>query len=410
MRNLRPGPGILITAAFIGPGTVATATKVGASFGYTLLWALAFSIIATIVLQEMAARLGLVSQQGLGEAIRKQFSSGLGRFIAIFLVISAILIGNAAYEAGNIGGAVLGLEALFPQLKSSIGGFEVHWSSLIIGAIVFILLESGSYKILVNSLVILVLLMSIVFITTALLLKPDFSQIFKGLLIPKIPEGALLNVIALIGTTVVPYNLFLHASTAKEKWKDSTSLPEAKKDTILSVLLGGFITLAIIITASIAMYGNATDFNNVSQLASQLEPLLGTWSTVFLSLGLIAAGVSSAMTAPVAAAYASSGILGWDKGWSNPKFKWILRLILIIGVVFSALGFKPFGVIIFAQAANGLLLPLITVFLLIVMNNRSIMGNNTNHLFSNILGVFVTLLMLLLGIKSLYSVWQSIVL
>ena len=104
------GPAALVTAAFIGPGTITTCTLAGASYGYALLWALLFSVIATIVLQEMAARLGIVARKGLGEALNAHFHSGVGRVIAVLLILSAISIGNAAYETGNILGGALGLE------------------------------------------------------------------------------------------------------------------------------------------------------------------------------------------------------------------------------------------------------------------------------------------------------------
>ena len=106
------GPSTLVAAAFIGPGTLTTCTLAGVQSGYTLLWAMLFAIIATIVLQEMAARLGFATQEGLGEAFNKQFSKGIARYVVFFLVIGAILIGNAAYEAGNISGGVLGLDVL----------------------------------------------------------------------------------------------------------------------------------------------------------------------------------------------------------------------------------------------------------------------------------------------------------
>ena len=104
------GPGTLIAAAFIGPGTLTTCTMAGVESGYSLIWVMVFAVIATIILQEMAARLGFITQQGLGEAIRKSFSKGLSRYLAFFIITGAIVVGNAAYEAGNISGGVLGIE------------------------------------------------------------------------------------------------------------------------------------------------------------------------------------------------------------------------------------------------------------------------------------------------------------
>jgi len=140
------GPSTLVTAAFIGPGTVTVCTLAGVNSGYTLLWALLFSVIATIVLQEMTARLGLITQKGFGEAIRSELQNPLLRIFGITLVLGAIVIGNAAYEGGNISGAVLGWNEVLPSLNISIEELEIRLVPLIIGGIAFWLLYSGNFK------------------------------------------------------------------------------------------------------------------------------------------------------------------------------------------------------------------------------------------------------------------------
>ena len=243
------GPGVLIAAAFIGPGTVTVCTLAGAQFGFTLLWAMVFSIVATIVLQEMAARLGLISKKGLASSLRKEISNPTVKILVIILVMAAIMVGNAAYEAGNISGGVLGLEAIVEDVTFLIGGKTIKGFSILIGFIAFILLYIGNYKLLEKSLISLVIVMSLSFVITAVLTRPDFYNIVKGLFIPSFPEGSILTIMALIGTTVVPYNLFLHASIVREKWKNKTDLKKVRKDTIVSISLGGVISIAIIICA-----------------------------------------------------------------------------------------------------------------------------------------------------------------
>ena len=141
------GPGTLVTAAFIGPGTVTVCTKAGVAFGYDLLWALALSIVACLVLQEMAARLGIVSQRGLSAVLRSEISNPILRSFMIFIIISAIFIGNAAYEAGNLSGAVLGLSAVVENPYISMGEFKFNYISVLIGLIAFIILFIGHYQI-----------------------------------------------------------------------------------------------------------------------------------------------------------------------------------------------------------------------------------------------------------------------
>ena len=402
-KNIGPGP--LVAAAFIGPGTVTVCTLAGVNFGYALLWAMVLSILATIVLQEMAARLGIVSQKGLSEIIRAEIKNPALRGFAIVLILSAIVIGNAAYEAGNISGGALGMQTLFGNPIIELGSLKLNIMSLTIGLVAFVLLYIGNYKVLEKALVFLVILMSIAFLTTAIITKPNIIEIAKSIFVPKFPEGSILTIIALIGTTVVPYNLFLHASLAKTKWKEKSDLGFARKDTILAVVLGGIVSMCIIISAS-----SITDqeISNVSDLAKGLEPLFGIYAKYFLAIGLFAAGITSAITAPLAAAYVASGCLGWSANLKSTRFRAVWMFILGLGVVFSTVGFKSIEIIKFAQVANGLLLPIIAGFLLWVMNKSSVLGAYKNSKLQNVLGFAILVVTIFLGVKGILSVFKLI--
>lgn len=393
------GPGTLVAAAFIGPGTVTLCTIAGVKFGTNLLWAMVLSVIATIVLQEMAARLGIISQKGLSQVVREEIKDKNIRAVIVFLILSAIVIGNASYEAGNISGGILGLETVFG--KQIVGG--VNLFSILIGIIAFILLYIGNYKILERVLVALVLVMSISFVITAIMTKPNISSIFKGAFIPSFPDKSVLTIIGLIGTTVVPYNLFLHASLVKERWKTKEDLAFAKKDTMISIILGGLVSMAIIISASAI---NSTEISNASDLAKGLEPLFGSFAKYFLAIGLFAAGITSAITAPLAAAYVAKGCLGWKDGLTSNRFRLVWIFILLLGVLFSSLGIKPIEIIKFAQIANGLLLPIITIILLWIMNRKSVLGKFVNTKAQNFIGLFILVISVFLGIKSILSVFN----
>ncbi|WP_461302844.1 Nramp family divalent metal transporter [Aureisphaera sp.] len=397
------GPGTLVAAAFIGPGTVTVCTLAGVNHGFTLLWAMLLSMLATIVLQEMSARLGLVTGKGLAEAVRNHIRSSAGKWIAIFLILSAILIGNAAYEAGNISGGALGLETIIANPKITLFGASLNTLSIAIGLIAFAVLFIGNYRFMERSLVFLVVLMSLSFLITAVLTAPNIMEVLKGVFIPKVPEEGWLTVIALIGTTVVPYNLFLHASLVKEKWKGVEDLKTARTDSKISIVLGGLVSMAIIICAAAI---NSDEINNASDLAKGLEPLYGSFSKYFLSIGLFAAGVTSAITAPLAAAYVVRGCFGWEVGLKSPKFRAVWIFVLFLGVVFSSIGFKPIEIIKFAQVANGLLLPIIAGFLLWIVNKSSVLGTYKNTFFQNIIGWLIVLVTLVLGAKSLFKVFN----
>jgi len=389
------GPGVLIAAAFIGPGTVTACTLAGVEFGYALLWAMLLSILATIVLQEMSARLGIITQRGLADVIKEELKTPWVRMLVIGIILGAIVIGNAAYEAGNIGGATLGLEAMFGSEFSSFYPF-------IIGGFAFLLLYIGNYKTLEKVFVSLVLVMSVSFLLTAIITKPDISKVMAGLFLPKMPEGSLLMVIALVGTTVVPYNLFLHASLVSEKWKSKDDLGSVRRDTFISIALGGMVSMAIIIAASAIPGG---EVSGVMDLAKGLEPLYGESAKYFMGIGLFAAGVTSAITAPLAAAYVANSCFGWNADLKDIRFKSVWMIILALGVFFLSFGIKPIEIIKFAQVANGILLPIIAVFLLWVVNRASVMGKYRNKLFQNIVGILIIALSIFLGVKSIFKVF-----
>jgi manganese transport protein len=388
------GPGAFVSAAFIGPGTVTACTLAGANFGYALLWALVFAIAATMVLQEMSARLGIITQKGLGETLRHSLEGSMWKWPLFLLVIVALYLGNAAYEGGNLSGAALGVQAIA-------GGSEIVYRT----AVVFIffaaaaLLWSGSYKRLEMILIGLIVLMAVSFIATFIIVKPDLTAMGRGLVVPTIPEGSLMTVIALIGTTVVPYNLFLHASAVKARWSSPSDLSDARTDAVITIGLGGLITIAIASTVAASIFGTGLEISNAVDMAKQLEPLFGWFSKYLLGIGLLAAGLSSAITAPLATAYAVSEILDLDRDMASKPFRFISLSVVVIGAFFALTGIKPLTIIMFAQFANGLLLPIVASFLLHVMNRKELLGDHANGAIANIFGGIVLLVTTGLGVQ-----------
>lgn len=402
MSAFKLGPAFLVTAAFIGPGTVITATLAGASFGFALLWAIVFSTAATVVLQEMTARLGVVTQQGLGENIYQATQGKSFGIMLKLLIVSAIVIGNGAYQSGNIAGATLGLDSLMSDVvtKTNIPIWPV-----LIGLIATIVLATGSYKIIERALIFLVLLMSVAFLATFILIKPDLSPFFQGLFIPSMPSGALLTVVALIGTTVVPYNLFLHSSVASKKWQCIDHLKHAKRDLYLSIPLGGLVTIAIASTAATAFFHQQTVIESAKDIAPALYPLLGDNSTFLVGIGLFAAGISSAITAPLAAAYALAGIFNLSSELKSKSFKLTWLSIILLGTFFASLKIKAVMIVKFAQVTNGILLPVVVCFLLWIMNSERL-GDYKNSWQQNALALIVLLITLALSTRSLLSAFN----
>ncbi len=387
------GPGVLIAAAFIGPGTVTLCSIAGASFGYSLVWAIILSIFSTIVLQEMSLRIGLITKMNLAQVIRINIKSKFLNRLLLILIISSILIGNAAYEAGNITGASLGISAI---LNSQ----SINYIPIFIGLIAFIVLYQGDYKVLERSLVFLVLIMSISFFITAIITKPDINALINGVITPKIDSNNLMIILGLIGTTVVPYNLFLHSSLVSEKWNSVNKLKVARFESFFSILIGGLVSLSIIITAASV---NNKDVNGVIDLAKGLEPLYGNFAIYFLGIGLFASGITSSITAPLAAAYVAKSCFGWQDSLKSRKFRAIWIIILIIGVLVSMVKINPIEIIKFAQFSNSLLLPIIAIILLWLINNKNIISNEYSYRYQNIFGFLIVIISIILGTKGLIS-------
>ena len=387
----RFGPGMLVAAAFIGPGTVTTASIAGANFGFVLMWALLLSIIVTFVLQEMSSRLGIVSGLGLSEALRSSMNNHFLKAFLMILIVSALGIGNAAFEVGNITGAAIGL--------SQISSLSISSSVLIVGILVLILLGTRIFKVLEQILTVLVVIMSLLFLLTMITIEIDYSKLLRGLFIPTVTASSLLTIMALIGTTVVPYNLFLHADASKRKWKDqevTQALNNSRVDTAISIGLGGLITLAIMSTSAVAFFGSSMEISS-ENLARQLEPILGSYSSYIFNFGLFVAGITSAVTAPLAASIAVTEALGWKNDPSSFRFKLVWIIILLIGLLFAYFGTKPLQAILFAQATNALLLPFLALFLFYVVNNSRLMGSHKNTITINMIALIIIMAVVLLS-------------
>ena len=311
------------------------------------------------------------------------------------LVFAALVIGNCAYEAGNIAGAALGLEAILTDASP-----DRNLLVLLIAVIAGVSVAIGKYQVLERLLISLVLIMSLAFIVSVFFVQPDFSALLNGL-IPQIPEGGTLTLIALIGTTIVPYNLFLHAAASRRKWPGGENAASARKESAVSIGLGGMISILILSTAAATLFQSGIEVRNAADMALAIEPAFGDVARYLIGIGLFAAGLTSAITAPMATAYAFSEIVGGDETRKSQMFRIVALAVVIVGALIGLLGIRPISMILIAQFANGLLLPIIAVFLLYVMNQKALLGAHVNSVFANVLGGVVVLVTLGLGLRAI---------
>ncbi len=379
----------VIAAAFIGPGTVTTAARAGSDFGFTLAWALLFSVVACLVLQEAAGRITVVTGKELGEAIRARFGGWVPALVA-----GGIVLGCAAYEAGNLLGGVAGLRLIVDVQPGVL--------TLVTGAAAGMLLSTGNTRWIARCLGGLVALMGLAFVVTAVRLGPNVLDLVTGLVIPRIPAGSTILVLGLVGTTVVPYNLFLGSALARD-----SDLSEMRWGLGVAVIGGGIISLGVLVVGS--ALGGGLEY---AKLASVLDLRLGSGAGASLALGLFAAGFTSAITAPLAAALAARSLLGGagDAVWVTHSFRFRLVWVgvLLAGMAFGIGNVKPVPVIILAQAFNGLLLPLVAVFLWMTMNDRHLLGDDgVNSVAQNVVMGAVVLACVALGLRGLWAAVSS---
>ena len=385
----------MVAAAFIGPGTLTTATAAGASSGLALAWSLLFALIATVVLQELSMRSSLVTQQDLA-ALARQFGGPLwGRWLIAPLIVLAIGVGNAAYQSGNLSGAAIGLTTFFPERFASI--------ILFLSAIAAILILSNRYRWLERSLVALVVLMAMLFLGLAFTLLPNLLALPAERLTPRFSQNDTLLVLALIGTTIVPYNLFLHATAARRRWGNTplhAALREARWESFIAITIGAVITLAIMSVATVLL-ATPSDPSALDALIHQVEERLPGVGGALVAMGLFAAGCSSALAAPIAAGWAVCGAMGLSTDETGPAFKFVSLAVLVIGAGLALLASRPQALIVTAQAANAMLLPLVAIILLLIANSKLIPDRWKNSKWINLLASAIIALVIALAAAKL---------
>lgn len=395
LRNM--GPAAIITSAFIGPGTVTTSTLAGVNFGYALLWAVVFSGISLVILMEMSARATLASGMHLidaAEAVAPE--NKVWKWvvrIVFFLTVAAVCF---AFQAGNEIGAANGLADIFHM--------PLPVAAIIIGVLALATTWVSSYKVLELIMQLFVSVMGVLFVVTMLTIRPDWISVLKGSLVPSLPEGSTVTAIALIGTTMVGINLILHSISCQEKYKSKEELGDARFDIGVNILIGVVITLSIVITSAAVLYQSGVEVSSPLIFTKSLEPVLGSWARIVGDLGLFAAGLSSAVAVSYTIRAIYSRLFHWEGGSTSLPAKILGTIVIVFGTAFAMFGRTPAQIIVVAQAVSGFSLPFIAIVLLIVANNKRIMGEMRNKVFSNIVGILAVLVTLGLGIRNIVNV------
>lgn len=400
------GPAAIVSAALIGPGTITTCGLSGNKFGYALVWALLFSVISMVITQRMTGKIGLGSGIGLAAAVREVYRDKPVFWPLAVLLILSFFVSNCAYQASNVVGATAGVSVLFGQHRALF--------CIIISLAALLLVLSGNIKYISNVLTIVVFAMVIMFLATAIVVKPDIIAILKGMFIPTIPDGAQMTAIALIGTTMTPYCLYLHSDAhASEKLADSgMDVKDSLVDNTYASVVNAMVMLCV--STSIMVVGNALaqtggSIKAVTDLANGLQPLVGSAAQYIFAIGIFCAGISSAACAPLAATYIICGVLGWSTDLKDKRFRLLTTFVFVVGCVFAIFGGAPTKIITSAQAIGGFALPISVILVLLISNDKKLMGEYINGKALNILTAIVFIITLFMSYRTFSTTLPAII-
>ncbi|MFN5168234.1 MAG: NRAMP family divalent metal transporter [Cyclobacteriaceae bacterium] len=376
----------VISAAFIGPGTITTALSAGANHQLELLWTVVFATVACIVLQEVSARLVIDTGLTLGEAIQQRL--GASATMIKWLTGGSVVLGCAAYEAGNILGAISGLQLLFPVSRPVLTIAVV----LVAGAILW----SSLRKLMGWVMTALVALMGVAFLFLSFRTQHTLADVGVAMSHVQVPPGAELLALGLVGTTIVPYNIFLGSGIGKGQ-----TLALMRTGLSVSVIIGGAITAWILLAGTLL-----PGFDSFQLVAEVFRERVGVWGAILFGLGLFAAGFSSAITSPFAAQVVAETVFGWR---SQYAIKALGLLVLATGFAFGLSGRAPIPVIVIVQALNGLILPLLTGLLIYLVNDRHLVSaSSLPSWWYNVVLVIVMMAVTRIGVAGISKSWQAV--
>jgi NRAMP (natural resistance-associated macrophage protein)-like metal ion transporter len=394
------GPGIITSNVDNDAGGIATYSIAGAHFGYSLIWTLIPITLALIIIQEMSARMGVVTGKGLSDLIREHF----GVKITFYLLIAIIFT--------NFGNVL----AEFAGIAASLEIFNISkYISVPLGAIfVWILVLKGNYKS-VEKVFLVACLFYVTYIVSGFLAKPDWNAVKSSITAPRLEfsAGSFGMLIGLIGTTIAPWMQFYLQSAVVEKDIRLENYKYSRADVISGSFIVNIVALFIIVACASTLFKAGIRIETAKDAALALEPLAGKYCSYLFAFGLLNASLFAASILPISTTYMVCEGMGWEEGINKkfseaPQFYGLYSLLIFLGAGLVLWpGLPLISIMFISQVINGIVLPVILVFMLILINNKKIMGEHTNGTGFNILAwltvailiaLSIILLLLMLGI------------
>jgi len=393
------GPGIITSNVDNDAGGIAVYTQAGSSLGYTLLWSLIPMTIALYVTEEMCARMGVITGKGLSDLIREEF----GFRSTFFVMVTGFLV-----DLGNVVAEFAGVAA-----SMELFGISKYIAVPIAALLVWILVLKGTYRqVEVIFLILCVFYLSYMF--SALLAKPDWLLAARMTAIPSIhfDVSYLITLTALVGTTIAPWQFFYLQASFVEKKVGPRHYPQARMDVLFGSISCMVIVFFIIVcTAATLNRSGLTNITDAAEAAKALVPLAGRWASYLFAFGLLNASIFSATILPLSTAHVICEGMGFEAGLDHkfreaPAFYWLYTILIVVGAGIVLIPNVPlWKIFIFSQVGNGVWLPIVVIFILLLVNRKDLMGEHTNTLAFNVVAWVTAVAMIILTVVLM---WQGV--
>ena len=370
------GPGIITANIDNDASGITTYSVAGARFGYALLWTLIPTTIALVVIQEMIGRMGVITGKGLSDLIRENY----GVKTTFFMMIG-LLIANFGNTVADFAGWAVSMEIL---------GFT-KYIMVPLGAItIWILVTKGSYRT-VEIILLYACIIFIGYIISGVMAKPDWNTVVKQTFLPKLQWNSeyVMMSIAIIGTTITPWMQFYLQSSIAEKGISKEHYKASRLDVVIGCSMTNIISFFIIVTCGTLLFPYGIRINEASEAALALRPLAGDYASLIFAISLANASLLGAIIVPLATAYYICEAMGWEAGVNKtfkeaPQFMWIYTLTIVLASLLVLIPGAPLVFLMVLSAViNGLLLPFVIVFAILLINNKKLMGEFTNSKIYN---------------------------
>ncbi len=396
------GPAIITSNIDNDAGGIAIYSIAGATYGYSMIWTLIPTVFMLVILHEMSARTGIVTGKGLADLIRENYGVRTAFWVMVSLFITNL--GNTAAEFSGWA-ASMELFRISKYISVPIGVFFVWF-----------LVTKWNYSIF-EKIFLGICFIYFTYIVSAFLAKPDWSQVARETVMPRInwDAGYLIMVVSIIGTSITPWQQFYLQSGVVEKGLRTENLWASRIDVFFGGAMMGIVAFFIIVACGATLFPAGIGIDSAEQAALSLKPLAGANAYILFAIGLANASLFSGCILPLATTYYICEAMGWEMGIGKsfkeaPHFKFIFTLILVLGASIVLIPNLPLiKVMWFSQIINCLLLPVVMIFMIQLINDEDLMGNHKNSLWMNIVAYTGTVILIVLNVILLYNAFSDVI-